>query len=170
MQRAALEERVKSEGLNNVTFSGPVESKAEVADLAAAVDVCMATQPASVKLSELAVGIGPFVVGPAVERKVGVASMGALAIDARAWKDAQWASQQGLYAEVFDDVNALDEAVQRLADDLAKSNPEAMAALKQTLWQGTEHWDELLLERAAISGELVLSEFTRNAIRAFKSA
>ena len=75
-----------------------------------------------------------------------------------------------MYAEVFDDVNALDEAVQRLADDLAKSNPEAMAALKQTLWQGTEHWDDLLLERAAISGELVLSEFTRNAIRAFKSA
>ena len=138
--------------------------------LAAAVDVCMATQYASVKPSELAIGIGPFVVGPAVERKMGVASMGALAIDARAWKDAQWASQQGLYAEVFDDVKALDEAVQRLADDLAKSNPEAMAALKQTLWQGTEHWDELLLERAAISGELVLSEFTRNAIRAFKSA
>ena len=136
--------------------------------LAAAVDHCLATKHASVKLSELAVGIGPFVVGPAVERKIGTSGMGMLAIDATSWKPASWAAEQGLYAEVFDDTGALDAGVEALALRLAQSNPEAMAHLKRVLWEGTEHWDELLAERAAISGKLVLSDFTRRAIAAFK--
>ena len=133
-------------------------------------DVCFATRFASVKLSELAVGIGPFVVGPAVERKMGVAAMGTLAIDARSWKSADWASEHGLFAEVFEDADTMDQTVERLAKELAQSNPEAMASLKATLWAGTDHWDDLLMERAATSGRLVLSDFTRNAIQAFKSA
>ena len=137
--------------------------------LASAVDHCFATQHAAVKLSELAVGIGPFVVGPAVERKMGVSAMATLAIDARRWKSAQWAANQGLYAEVFDTALELDEAVDRLAGELAASNPEAMAQMTRVLWEGTEHWEKLLTERAAISGELVLSDFTRKAIAAFKS-
>lgn len=136
--------------------------------LAAAVDHCLATKHASVKLSELAVGIGPFVVGPAVERKIGASGMGTLAIDATSWKTATWAAEQGLYAEVFDDAEALDAAVEALARQLAQSNPEAMAHLKRVLWEGTEHWGQLLSERAAISGKLVLSDFTRKAIAAFK--
>ena len=136
--------------------------------LAAAVDHCLATKHASVKLSELAVGIGPLVVGPAVERKIGASGMGTLAIDATGWKTATWAAEQGLYAEVFDDAEALDAAVEALARQLAQSNPEAMAHLKRVLWEGTEHWDQLLSERAAISGKLVLSDFTRKAIAAFK--
>lgn len=138
--------------------------------LAAAMDVCFATRFASVKLSELAVGIGPFVVGPAVERKMGVAAMGTLAIDARSWKSADWASDHGLFAEVFEDADTMDQTVERLAKELAQSNPEAMASLKSTLWAGTDHWDDLLVERAATSGRLVLSDFTRNAIQAFKLA
>lgn len=137
--------------------------------LAAAADHCFATQFASVKLSELAVGIGPFVVGPAVERKLGVSGMATLAIDAKSWKSAQWAANHGLYSEVFDTAEALDEAVDRLAADLASSHPEAMTELKRVLWEGTEHWGDLLNERAAISGRLVLSDFTRNAIAAFKA-
>lgn len=137
--------------------------------LAAAADHCLATVHASVKLSELAVGIGPFVVGPAVERKLGLSGMAALAIDATAWKSAEWAHAHGLFAEVFDTANALDEGVDRLARQLAKSNPDAMASLKRALWSGTDHWRELLMERAATSGELVLSEFTRAAIAAFKA-
>lgn len=137
--------------------------------LAAAADHCFATQFASVKLSELAVGIGPFVVGPAVERKLGVSGMATLAIDAKSWKSAQWAADHGLYSEVFDTTEALDEAVDRLAADLASSHPEAMSELKRVLWEGTEHWADLLNERAAISGRLVLSDFTRNAIAAFKA-
>ena len=137
--------------------------------LAAAADHCFATKFASVKLSELAVGIGPFVVGPAVERKMGVSAMGMLAVDARSWKSAEWAAQHGLFAGVFDSAEEMDLAVDRLAGDLAQSNPEAMSNLKRVLWEGTEHWDTLLAERAAVSGRLVLSDFTRSAIAAFKA-
>lgn len=137
--------------------------------LASSVDYCLATEAASVKLSELAVGIGPFVVGPAVERKIGLSGMSQLAIDASEFRSAQWAQEQGLYAEVHPTIDALDAAVDRLANKLANSNPEAMLELKRIFWQGTENWDTLLAERAGISGRLVLSDFTRNAIEKFKS-
>ncbi len=137
--------------------------------LASAVDYCLATSNASVKLSELAVGIGPFVVGPAVERKIGTSAMSQLAIDATSWRSAEWAAQRGLYAEIFNTTEELDEAVAKLANRLASSNPEAMAMLKKIFWQGTDHWDTLLAERAGMSGKLVLSDFTRNAIAQFKA-
>lgn len=136
--------------------------------MASAVDYCLATEAASVKLSELAVGIGPFVVGPAVERKVGRSAMSAMTLNATAWKSAEWAAQKGLYAEIFPDIPALDKAVDTLAAKLADSNPDALSALKATFVEGTEHWDKLLAERAAVSGKLVLSDFTKNAIAAFK--
>lgn len=136
--------------------------------LAAAADYCLATQHAAVKLSELAVGIGPFVVGPAVERKIGLSGMSELAINATAWRDAPWAHQRGLYSEMHKDIRSLDEAVSSLLQKLKGFNPQAMAELKKVFWQGTEHWDTLLAERAAVSGELVLSDFTKNAITAFK--
>ena len=137
--------------------------------LASATDYCLATKFASVKLSELAVGIGPFVVGPAVERKLGVSGMSELAVDATEWRSADWAAQRGLYAGVYDSAADLDAAVDALAGRLAASNPEAMTELKRTFWAGTEEWDTLLSERAAISGRLVLSAFTRNAIAKFKA-
>jgi methylglutaconyl-CoA hydratase len=136
--------------------------------MASAVDFCLATKFASVKLSELAVGIGPFVVGPAVERKVGTSAMSMMAINATEWYSADWAREKGLYADVFENVIEMDEAIETLANKLASSNPEAMRMLKQVFWEGTEHWDKLLSDRAAISGKLVLSDFTRNAIQAFK--
>ena len=136
--------------------------------MASAVDYCIATEHAAIKLSELAIGIGPFVVGPAVERKIGTSAMSQLAINATEWQPAQWAKEKGLYTEVYATVEQMDEAIVTLANKLAHSNPEAMSMLKQTFWKGTEHWDELLAERAGISGELVLSDFTINAINAFK--
>ena len=136
--------------------------------MASAVDFCLATKFASVKLSELAVGIGPFVVGPAVERKVGKSAMSMMAINATGWYSANWAREKGLYADVFEDAEQMDEAIETLANKLASSNPEAMRMLKQVFWEGTEHWDKLLSDRAAMSGKLVLSDFTRNAIQAFK--
>jgi methylglutaconyl-CoA hydratase len=137
--------------------------------VASAVDYCVATKFASVKLSELAVGIGPFVVGPAVERKIGISAMSQLAIDATEWQTADWAKQKGLYTEVYDSVEEMDEGIEVLVTKLSKSNPEAMRLLKQVFWKGTENWDELLKERAAMSGELVLSDFTKNAINKFKN-
>lgn len=137
--------------------------------VASAVDYCFATQFADIKLSELAVGIGPFVVGPAVERKIGTSSMSQLAINATEWCSANWALKKGLYADVFDTAEEMDTEIDALAQRLAKSNPEAMRLLKEVFWQGTEHWGELLKERAAMSGQLVLSDFTRDAINKFKS-
>ena len=137
--------------------------------IASAADYTLAVEVASVKLSELAVGIGPFVVGPAVERKIGTAAFSSLSINATEWQTAEWAREKGLYVDVFKTVEEMDAAVSVLADKLSKSNPEAMSELKKVCWKGTENWDTLLIERAEISGRLVLSEFTINAINKFKS-
>jgi methylglutaconyl-CoA hydratase len=136
--------------------------------LASSVDYCFATKFASVKLSELAVGIGPFVVGPAVERKMLLEAMSELAINATEWRDAEWAHQKGLYYHVQNNITEMDQEISALIERLKGFNPEAMRQLKEVFWQGTENWDELLASRAAISGDLVLSDFTRNAIHAFK--
>lgn len=136
--------------------------------VAAAADYAIAVQGADVKLSELAVGIGPFVVGPAVERKLGVSAFSQLAIDASMWRPAEWAKQKGLFAELHETAEGMDDSINRLATTLAKSHPAAMQEMKQVFWKGTEDWDTLLLERAAISGRLILSEFSKNFIAAFK--
>jgi methylglutaconyl-CoA hydratase len=136
--------------------------------IAAAADYAIAVEGAEVKLSELAIGIGPFVVGPAVERKIGISAFSSLAIDATMWRDAEWARKRGLYAELHSQLTDMDESVDRLARTLAHSSPEAMALLKATFWKGTEHWDQLLIERAAISGRLILSESSRTALFNFR--
>ncbi len=136
--------------------------------IASAADYTLATEAASVKLSELNVGIGPFVVGPAVDRKVGKAAFAALTINASEWFSAEWAREKGMYATIYPTIIELDKAVEELAIKLSNSNPEAMMMLKKVFWEGTENWDTLLAERAEMSGRLVLSEFTRNFIEKFK--
>lgn len=135
--------------------------------LAAAADYCLATEAASIKLSELAIGIGPFVISPAVTRKIGLSAFSQLTIRATDFQTARWAMDKGLYNEVHPDIGALDESVNALTAKLASYHPDALKGLKQILWEGTENWDELLAERAAISGELVLSEFTQQALSQF---
>lgn len=136
--------------------------------VAASTDYCFATKHASVKLSELALGIGPFVVGPAVERKIGLAAFSQLSLDASEFRSAEWAKEKGLYADVYETTEEMDAAVQAFAAKLATYSPDALKAMKGVFWQGTEQWDKLLIERAGISGTLVLSDFTRNFIRSFK--
>lgn len=137
--------------------------------LAAATDHCLATVQAEVKLSELAIGIGPFVVGPAVERRMGRAAYASLAIDATRWHSAEWARQRGLFAELFPDEAGLDAAVASLAQRLSESSPEAMAELKKVLWEDAAHWDSLLPQRAGISGQLICTPHARAAVRAARS-
>lgn len=137
--------------------------------MACAVDYCFATKFASIKLSELAVGIGPFVVGPAVERKSGLSAYSTLSVNATKWFDAIWAKDKGIYSEVFDSNEKMDEAINHLSQNLLNSNPEAMKKLKEVFWEKNKNWDKLLEERAEYSGELVLSEFTKNAIAKFKN-
>ena len=137
--------------------------------MAAATDYCFATKYSSSKLSELAIGIGPFVVGPAVERKIGTSAFSAMTINATKWFDANWSREKGLYTDVFDSVEELDDEIDKLASTLSKSNPEAMEKLKKVMWNGTEDWDRLLDKRAESSGILVISDFTSQAIAKFKS-
>jgi len=136
--------------------------------IASAADYTLATEAADIKLSELAIGIGPFVVGPAVRRKMGLSAFSTLSLNPAKWQSAEWARENGLYAEILPDIESLDEAVSTLARELSASNPEAMSMLKRAIWSGTEDWDGLLEKRAETSGRLVLSEFTANAINKFK--
>lgn len=132
--------------------------------VAAAMDYCMATKFAAIKLSELNLGIGPFVVGPAVERKIGVSAFAQVAIDANSFFEPEWARQKGLYTKVFETTEDLDKAVEELANELSHFNPEAVKEMKKMFWRGCEDWDELLNERAKISGRLVLSKFTKEKL------
>ena len=134
--------------------------------IAAAADYCIAWEKAEIKLSELSIGIGPFVVGPAVERKIGLSAFSQLAIDATMWRNADWAKRKGLFAEVHESIENMDESISRLAGILSHSSKEAMAEMKKIFWKGTEHWDSLLKERASISGRLILSDHAKQALQA----
>lgn len=136
--------------------------------LAAACDYALATVNSSVKLSEFTIGIGPFVIAPAVERKMGKAALSEMTLAAHEWKNAYWAQEKGLYAKVFEDIKELDKELDIFTQKLSGYNPEALADMKKVLWEGSENWDTLLSERAKISGRLVLSDFTKNALEQFK--
>lgn len=138
--------------------------------LAAACDYCMASKYASIKLSELAVGIGPFVIGPAVQRKLGVSAFSQMALNATEWQTAEWAKQKGLYTEVFKDSEQLFQYTDHFINNLIDKNPEALRLLKKVFWEGTEDWDAILEERAEMSGKLVLSEFSKKEIGKFLKA
>ena len=132
--------------------------------IAAAVDYAIANINADIRLSELELGFGPFVVGPVIERKIGIAAFSALAIDAASWRNSDWAKKKGLFAEVHETIENMDESILRIANHLAHNNPIAMREMKKIFWKGTDDWDNLLKERAAISGRLILSEFTKEAV------
>ncbi|WP_456463435.1 enoyl-CoA hydratase/isomerase family protein [Lutibacter sp.] len=136
--------------------------------LAAACDYCYATEQAAIKLSEFTIGIGPFVIAPAVKRKIGIAALSELTLDATSWQNAYWAKEKGLFAKVFETIREMDLEVENLASKLSKYNPDSLKEMKKVLWADTEDWDDLLGKRAEISGKLVLSEFTKNTLRKFK--
>ena len=136
--------------------------------LVSACDYVFATEAASVKLSEISIGIAPLVIAPAVERKIGKAGLAELALAPTEWKNAYWAKEKGLFSKVFDSIKELDKELEDFSLKLASYNPEALTAMKKALWEGTEHWSTLLLERAAQSGELALSKATKAALNKFK--
>lgn len=136
--------------------------------LAAACDYALAAVDSAIKLSEFTIGIGPFVIAPAVERKMGVAALAEMTLAAHEWKNAYWAQEKGLYAKVFENVTDLDKELDIFTQKLAGYNPEALSDMKKVLWEGTENWGTLLTERAKISGRLVLSDFTKNALGKLK--
>lgn len=137
--------------------------------LLAACDYVLATEQAAIKLSEISIGIGPFVIAPPIERKMGLAALSELTLDATSWKNAYWAKEKGLYANVFETLKELDDEVQLLASKLVSYNPNSLKEIKKVFWQNTNHWNELLMERAEITGKLVLSDFTKNALANFSN-
>lgn len=136
--------------------------------LAAATDYCMATKFAAVKLSELSIGIGPFVIAPAIERKIGLSALSQMTLDANTFYTAEWAKEKGLYAATYETTEVLDAAIIAFAENLCTYNTDALKAMKSVFWQGTNHWNALLNERAEISGKLVLSKFTKETLKRFK--
>ncbi|SDQ12323.1 enoyl-CoA hydratase/isomerase family protein [Flagellimonas zhangzhouensis] len=136
--------------------------------LASACDYVHATVEAAIKLSEISIGIGPFVIAPAVERKMGKAALAELTLYPTEWKNAYWAKEKGLYAKVYDSISEMDKELDIQLQKLATYNPEALSKMKKVLWEGTEHWDSLLLERAEASGKLALSPNTKQALEKFK--
>lgn len=136
--------------------------------LAAACDYVFASVDASIKLSELTIGIAPLVIAPALERKIGKAAISELSLSPTEWKNAYWAKEKGLFSKVFESVKELDDELEFFTRKLASYNPEALFEMKKILWEGTSHWDVLLTDRAAISGKLVLSEFTKKALLKFE--
>jgi methylglutaconyl-CoA hydratase len=135
--------------------------------IAAACDYALATKESAIKLSEIAIGIGPFVIEPAVSRKIGKSAMAQVALTPWEWKSAKWASEKGLYAKIFETIEELDLEIISFAEKIASYNPEALIEMKKIAWEGTEEWNTLLYERAAISGKLVLSDFTKVALSRF---
>jgi len=136
--------------------------------LISACDYAFAVESASIKLSELSIGIAPLVIAPAVERKIGVAAISELSLAATEWKTAYWAQEKGLYAKVFDNLEALDKEIDFFTQKLSAYNPAAIVEWKKVLWNNTDHWSSLLTERAKITGSLVLSEFAKYALGKFK--
>lgn len=135
----------------------------------AACDYCFATEASDIKLSELTIGIGPFVIAPALERKMGVSALSELSLEAKSWKTAYWAEKKGLFNKVFENIRDLDNGIDILIHQLSQYNPEALLEMKKMFWAGTAHWDELLIQRAEISGKLVLSDFSKEALSKFRS-
>lgn len=138
--------------------------------IAAAADYAIAVEEAEIKLSELSIGIGPFVVGPAIERKTGLSSFSQLAIDAGNWRNADWARRKGIYAELHPNTGSMEESIARLTNSLSHYSPEAMAEVKKMIWNNTQHWEQLLTERAAISGRLIMSAGAKKFLDKFRES
>lgn len=136
--------------------------------LIAAADSSFATKTASVRLSELNIGIGPFVIAPAVKRKIGLSAFSRLSLHPTEWMGAEEAAKNGLFTRIFDTAALMDTFLESYLKQLVNYNPEALKNMKNVLWEGTEHWPELLDERASMSGKLVLSSHTKQALAKFK--
>lgn len=136
--------------------------------LIAACDYVLASEAASIRLSELSIGIAPLVIAPAVERKAGAAGLASMALAPTEWKSAYWAQENGLFSKVFESRSELDNEAEFYASQLASYSREALSLMKRALWEGTDHWDRLLPERAAMTGKLALSQTTQDTLRKFK--
>ena len=135
--------------------------------IACAADYCFATENASLALTEINLGIGPFVIGPYVERKIGKSQFTAMAIDAD-FRSANWAEQHNIYHSVSPTIAEMDAEVAQFLEKLATKSTDALALIKKVSWEGTEHFDKLMPKRILMSASLLLEDSTKANIEKIK--
>lgn len=132
-----------------------------------AADYCFATENASLALTEINLEIGPFVISPFVERKVGKSQMIAMSLDAE-FRDANWAVQHNVYNKIFSTISEMDEEIEKFLNRLSTKNHKVLAKIKELSWEGTEHFGEILPEKINISANLVLEDSAKENIQKIK--
>lgn len=135
--------------------------------IACAADYCFATKDAAMALTELNLGIGPFVIGPYVERKIGKSAYGAMSIDAD-FRSADWCEKHDVYHSVSENIQEMDEKIAAFMNKLSERSAEALALIKKVSWEGSEHFDQLMPERILMSASLILEDSAKKNIELIK--
>lgn len=131
--------------------------------IACGADYCFATKHSALALTELNLGIGPFVIGPYVERKIGKSQFAAMAIDAD-FRSATWAEQHNIYHSVSDSIQEMDEKLDEFLLTLAGRSADALALIKKVSWEGTDHFYDLMPARIHMSASLILEDYAKENI------
>ncbi len=137
--------------------------------IACGADYCFATKNAALALTEINLGIGPFVIGPYVERKIGKSQFSAMAIDAD-FRSAEWAEQHNIYHSVSETIAEMELKLGIFLDKLSARSDEALALIKKVSWEGTEHFEELMPERIHMSASLILEDSAKENIQKIKES
>ncbi len=135
--------------------------------IACAADYCFATKDSAMALTELNLGIGPFVIGPFVERKVGKSAYSAMSIDAD-FRSADWCEKHDVYHSVSENISEMDEEIKAFMEKLSTRSSEALALIKKVSWEGTEHFAQLMPERILMSASLILEDSAKENIGKIK--
>ena len=135
--------------------------------IACAADYCFATKDAALALTELNLGIGPFVIGPYVERKMGKSAYAAMSIDAD-FRSAEWCKQHDVYHSVSENIEMMDEEISKFLEKLSARSSDALSLIKKVSWEGTEHFEELMPERILMSASLILEDSAKKNIEKIK--
>lgn len=135
--------------------------------IACAADYCFATKDSAMALTELNLGIGPFVIGPYVERKIGKSAYGAMSIDAD-FRSANWCEKHDVYHSVSENIQEMDEKIAAFMNKLSERSADALALIKKVSWEGSEHFDQLMPERILMSASLILEDSAKKNIELIK--
>ena len=135
--------------------------------IACAADYCFATKDAAMALTELNLGIGPFVIGPYVERKLGKSAYAAMSIDAD-FRSADWCEKHDVYHSVSENIQMMDEEIDKFLEKLSTRSSDALALIKKVSWEGTEHFEQLMPERILMSASLILEDSAKENIGKIK--
>lgn len=135
--------------------------------IACGADYCFATKDAALALTEINLGIGPFVIGPYVERKIGKSQFSAMAIDAE-FRSAEWAEEHNIYHSVSENIAEMDIKLDDFLQKLSTRSDDALALIKKVSWEGTDYFNMLMPDRIHMSASLILEDSAKKNIEAIK--